>query len=398
MNITARGKRRSLVATKGPIRAEKAIFVSSIFLFGFLILNGLISAPPAIGATPWQSEWERTVTAAKKEGQVSIYGAASQGFLAVNAGVFQKTFPEIKIVQIGGSSALPRILAERRAGKYLADVVVGGTATTYGLYQARALGSIKDAMILPEVIDESKWWQGKHHFSDPERKHAFSYIGHPETGGFYYNTQLVDPKEFQSFWDFLNPKWKGKIASRDIRTSGTGNANMRGFYHNPKVGPEWIRRLYSEMDITLFRDARQGVNWLVTGKFSLCFFCSKVEVGLARRQGLPIDSLGALKEGQSLTASSGSVGLVDKAPHPNAARVFINWLLSREGQLTAQNEYVKARVGASNSLRIDIPKDMIPFDERLQEGVVYILTDTPETISSEPMIKLVNEALSMAKR
>jgi iron(III) transport system substrate-binding protein len=261
------------------------------------------------------------------------------------------------------------------------------------------LDSLKDAMILPEVVDESKWWQGKHHFSDPEQKYAFSCIGVPERGGFHYNTRLVDPKEFRSFWDFLNPKWKGKMISRDTRTGGgTGSANLRGFYYNPKLGPEFIRRLYSEMDITLFRDARQGVNWLVTGKFPICIFCSKVETGLAKRQGLPVESFGPMREGQSLTASGGGVGLVDKAPHPNAAKVFVNWLLSREGQLTMQQEYVKAQVGASNSLRIDIPKDMVPPEERLDENVVYIETDSPETISQEPILKVLNEALSMVKR
>lgn len=368
-------------------------------LSGILVLSVFFLIRPAGAAEPWQAEWEKTIQAAKKEGRVTIYGAASQGFLAVNAGVFQKRFPEIQVLTVRGASALPRILAERRAGKYLADVVVGGTSTTYGLYLAGALDSLKDSMILPEVIDESKWWQRKHHFSDPQKKFAFNYIGHPEKGGFHYNLRLVNPKEFQSFWDFVNPKWRGRIASRDIRTGGgTGTANTRGFYHNPKLGPEFLRRLYSEMDITLFRDARQGVDWLVTGKFAICIFCSKVEIGLAKRQGLSVESFGAMKEGQSITASSGSVGLVNRAPHANAARVFVNWLLSREGQLTAQQEYAKAMVGASNSLRIDISKEMVPPDERLEEGVEYIDTDTAETISQEPILKVVNEALAAARK
>jgi iron(III) transport system substrate-binding protein len=364
-----------------------------------LVFIVLLLSRTAVAGESWQAEWEKTAKAARKEGRLIIYGAASQGFLPVNAGVFQKRFPEIQVITVGGSRALPRIMAERRAGKYLADVIVGGTSTTYGLYEAGALDPIKDILISPEVRDESKWWQGRHHFSDPERKHAFSYIGHPEKGGFHYNTRLVNPKEFQSFWDFIHPKWKGKIASRDVRTGGgTGSANTRGFYYNPKLGPEFLRRLYSETDITLFRDARQGVDWLVTGKFPICIFCSKVETGLAKRQGLPIDSFSAMKEGQSMTASGGSVGLVNRAPHPNAARIFINWLLSREGQITVQHEYAKARVGASNSLRIDIPKDMVPPDERLEEGVEYIDTDTAETISQAPVIKVLNEALGAARK
>jgi iron(III) transport system substrate-binding protein len=309
--------------------------------------------------------------------------------------VFQKRFPEIKVVTVSGDP-VPRILAERRAGKYLADVAIGGATTPYELYSAKALDSLKDAMILPEVADESKWWQGKHRFLDPEGEHAFMFIGHPQSGGIYYNTRLVDPKEFRSFWDFLNPKWKGKIHSRDIRSPGTGTANMKVFYYNPRLGTEFIRRLYTEMDITLFRDRRQGVDWLVTGKFPICFFCTRSDIGLAKRQGLPVEEFGAMKEGLGLTSSSGNMGLVNRAPHPNAAKVFVNWFLSRDGQLTLQREYAKAMVTAANSLRVDIPKDMIPPDQRLVGGIDYIEVETPERMSMEPILKIFNEALAKA--
>jgi hypothetical protein len=172
---------------------------------------------------------------------------------------------------------------------------------------------------------------------------------------------------------------------------------MRGFYANPKLGPEFIRRLFGGMNITLFRDGRQGVDWLVTGKFPICFFCTQSIVGIAKRQGLPIEAFGAMKEGQSITASGGSVGLVNRAPHPNAAKVFINWLLSREGQLTVQQEFAKGLLGVSNSRRIDIPKDMVPPDERLEGGVEYVDTDTAESFLLEPSVmKVFNEALAAA--
>lgn len=345
----------------------------------------------------WQAEWERTVQAAKKEGRVHLYVFGGQSSLPIEAGVFQKRFPEIKVVMVSGDP-VPRILAERRAGKYLADVAIGGATTPYNLYLAKGLDSLKDAMILPEVADESKWWQGRHRYLDPERKYAFMFIGHPQAGGIYYNTQLVNPKEFQSFWDFLNPRWKGKIQSRDIRAGGTGTANMKVFYYNPKLGPQFVRRLYTETDITLFRDRRQGVDWLATGRFAICFFCTRSDVGLAKRQGLPIEEFGPMKEGVGLTSSSGNMGLLNKAPHPNAAKIFVNWFLSREGQLTLQREYSKAMVSASNSLRIDIPKEMIPPDERLKDGVSYIEVEIPERMSMEPILKVYNEALAESKK
>jgi ABC-type Fe3+ transport system substrate-binding protein len=105
---------------------------------------------------------------------------------------------------------------------------------------------------------------------------------------------------------------------------------------------------------------------------------------------------GSLKEGMGITSSSGNLGLVNRPPHPNAAKVYLNWFLSREGQLTLQNEYAKAKVTASNSLRIDISKDMVPPAERLQDGVDYVEVETPERISMEPVLKVFSEALSRA--
>jgi len=375
--------------------------------FGSIVFRIVMIAPlffvislltkPVGGAESWQAEWEKTVKAAKEEGQVTIYTGGGASMLPIEAGVFQKRFPEIKIVTVSRQQ-VPRILTERRVGKYLADIVTGGSSTPWRLYKAKALDPIKGAIILPEVADKSKWWGRKHHYTDPERKYTFKFIGNPDYGSIYYNTNLIQPKEFQSFWDFLNPKWKGKIEARDIRSSGTGTSNTRVFYYNPKLGPKFIRRLFSEMDITLFRNRRQAVDWLATGKFPICFFCTRSAIGRAKIQGLPVGAFGEMKEGAGITSSSGNIGLVNKAPHPNAAKVYINWFLSREGQLTLQREYSKAMVSAANSLRIDIPKDMLPPNQRLKEGVDYVEVEIPERMSMKPILKVFNEALAKAKK
>jgi ABC-type Fe3+ transport system substrate-binding protein len=85
------------------------------------------------------------------------------------------------------------------------------------------------------------------------------------------------------------------------------------------------------------------------------------------------------------------------APHPNAAKVFVNWLLSREGQLAMQRAYVKAGVGASNSFRVDIPKDMIPENQRLQDGVDYLEVELPEMRDMRPVIEVFETALREAE-
>ena len=111
--------------------------------------------------------------------------------------------------------------------------------------QAKYLDPIKPVLLLPEVVDESKWWQGKHYYSDPEKQYLFRYVASTQLGQISYNTQLVQPKEFTSFWDFLNPKWKGKILARDIRAPGTGGSAIRLFYNSPELGPGFVRKLFA---------------------------------------------------------------------------------------------------------------------------------------------------------
>jgi iron(III) transport system substrate-binding protein len=79
-------------------------------------------------------------------------------------------------------------------------------------------------------------------------------------------------------------------------------------------------------------------------------------VGKAKEQGLPIGYLDteSWKEGRSFSAAGGTLGIPSRAPHPNAAKVFINWFLSREAQIVLQKF---GRPDAHNSRRIDIPKD-----------------------------------------
>ena len=95
------------------------------------------------------------------------------------------------------------------------------------------------------------------------------------------------------------------------------------------------------MDVTLFRDFRQSVDWLAGGKFSICFFCSDIDK--AKLQGLSVDEFAVvLKEGAALHTQYGTLGLLNQAPNPNAAKVFINWFLSREGQRTLQKTLSKS--------------------------------------------------------
>ncbi len=364
-------------------------------LFLFSLVCGKQTVVFAAEEPGWGARWEKAGEAAKREGQVNVYIYGSTAPL--DAGVFQKRYPEIRLFIVSGLAGQieQRIMSERRAGKYLADVVIHGVTPNYTeFYRAKILAPIRPAMILPEVLDESKWFDGRHRYSDSEREYVFVNVGTPQTGSIAYNTNLVNPNEFKSFWDFLNPKWKGKILARDIRgASGRGTGAMIFFYHNPDIGPKFIKRLFAEMDATLFRDFRQGEDWLAQGKFPICFFCATYR---AKKQGLPVDEFGLMKEGAGLAPQRGTIVLMDKAPHPNAAKVFINWYLSREGQTTLQSTLAEAGDTVPDSLREDIPKEMVPATDRRVKGVKYLDLSRGDLLDMEPIFKVINEGLSQA--
>ncbi|HEY3302460.1 MAG TPA: extracellular solute-binding protein [Candidatus Binatia bacterium] len=365
---------------------KSVLFFTSLFLL-IQPAKIVLSAEAA-----WQAEWSKTVDAALKEGQLNVYYWGPPYVL--DGGAFQKKFPQIKLVVVSGQGGQlqQRILSERRGDKFIADVFIDGASNFHpNMFKAKALDPIKAALILPEVTDESKWWHGKLKYLDAERQSVIAFAGSPNYGTIGYNTTQMAPKEFKSYWDFLQPKWKGKIAARDIAEAGGGSSPMRFFYYNPELGSPFIRRLFGEMDVTLFRDSRQAIDWLGSGKFAICFFCPGVET--AKRQGLPVDDWNKLlKEGAGISGQVGYIGLVNKAPHPHAAKVFINWFLSREGQIAFQQEQAKAD-SARDSLRIDIPKDYIPPGERRIDGGNYVELDSPDMMDMEPVRKVFREAL-----
>ena len=282
---------------------------------------GLLAASSAIAAeADWKKEWEKTLEAAKKEGQVTIYISGYEAVLPD----FEREYPEIKVTAVTGrgNQLGQKLLAERRAEKYLADVVSAGANPNYQqFYPAKALDPIKPALILSEVTDQTKWYLKQHQYSDPESQYVFNYVGSATYGAVNYNTKLVDVKEFRSYWDLLNPKWKGKIEARDIREAGPGAGNTRFFYYHPELGPPFIKRLFGEMDVTLFRDFRQGPDWLATGKFAICFFC---DVDVLKRQGLPVDTFGpeVFKEGGGLVQQFGTVALGEPRAAPQCRQSF----------------------------------------------------------------------------
>ena len=366
--------------------AKAGIFAVLMTLCGML---SQLVVGAAHGQTDWKKEWEKTLAAAKSEGQITVYASTYERVLEA----FKTEYPDIKVTSIGGRSSdvAARISAERRAGKYLADVVAVGSNTAFNvLYRAKALDPLKPTLILPEVLDPSKWLGGEYPFVDPERQYVFVYLSNPSSV-FDYNSKLTNPGEFKSYWDVLNLKWKGKIVSL-TPTSTTMGSTLQFLYYHPELGQDYLRKLFGSMEATFSADPRQMLDWLAQGNYSICLGCRNNEIARAKKQGLPVGTLdtSAWKEGGRISLS-GSLSLANKAPHPNAAKVFINWYLSRKGQIAVQKEGTSD--DAVNSRRIDIPKDDVDPANRLIEGRRYFDVSRPEWQDLTPVFDFVKKVV-----
>jgi ABC-type glycerol-3-phosphate transport system substrate-binding protein len=142
---------------------------------------------------------------------------------------------------------------------------------------------------------------------------------------------------------------------------------------------------------------RQATDWLGAGKFAICFFCS--EIPKAKMQGVPVDEFDSAqwKEVRAIsTGNQGSVVLLTQQPHPNAARLFVNWLLSREGQIAFQRT-ANTPTNSEESMRSDIPKDVVRKELRRVDGVKYLLADSPQFMDMAPILEVVAKALAQSQ-
>ena len=370
----------------------RALELNLAFMLALSRVDSMISAESKTGQ---QAEWEKIVAAAHKEGEVTLYGQARYGVQdAILA--FKNAYPKIKFNFIGGqgSDLAKRVMAEKRADKHLVDIAIGGSGTQVLIYhKGGLLEPTGSAFVLAEVTDTSLWWGKRHHYADSENRSVFMAQGDVADRMGAYNTNLVKPSEIQSWWDLLDPKWKGRIVMADPRWAGN-IGSWRYLYYSPDLGPKFIKRFLAEMEITFSTDERQMIDWLALGKFSIYLLAKDENIDLGVKQGLPIKSLHSQKEPGSITTGSGHISLFKKAPHPNAAKVYINWFLSREGQRTWQ------KYTGANSFRTDIPKDMLPLGQAQVpvEGKQYLMTSLPQYEEVRPLRKLVDEALGAARR
>ena len=300
------------------------------FLTSLVILLGF-SFPAFCQMTkaPWQDEWEKLLEAAKKEGKVTVSIPASAELRKALEENFRKRFGlEVEVYTARASSAVRRMADEFRAGVRYFDVHIGGSSSAVsGMLDEGILDPIEPWLLLPEVKEPKQWWGG-HLWVDSAKKYIYMFQAYL-TESTWYNTELAKASEFRSYDDFLNPKWKGKIGFLDPRSPGAGDANW-AFMWDVK-GEDYLKKLVAQ-EILLGRDQRVLGENLAKGRVAVMIGLTSYSFQPFVKAGLPVKALSPLKEGTYGTGGSGNLAIIKAPAHPNATKVFVNWVLSREGQ------------------------------------------------------------------
>jgi iron(III) transport system substrate-binding protein len=277
-----------------------------------------------------KSEWDKVVEGAKKEGKVIVSIPTSAELRKEFETGFQKAYPgiELELNVARGASNINKIAEEQNAGVRSIDLHIGGTTSIItGLLAPNFLDPVMPSMMLPEVKDPKFWWGG-HIWADSAKRYVYSFTAYM-TETIWYNTTLVKPEEISSWDSLLDPRWKGKIVILDPRSPGSGESNW-AFLLRIK-GEQFLAKLAAQ-EMMVGRNLRQLAEQVARGKSAVSIGVSYYSYLPFIKAGLPVKPISIIKEGYYAGSGSGNLAVLKNPAHPNAAKVFVNWLLSREGQ------------------------------------------------------------------
>jgi len=332
------------------------------------------SSPPAAagaassGSPQAAGSWDDTVAAAKKESKVVILGPNGSDVQQGLTDPFHRKYPQIDVNYDGPPPPQipPKLLNEQAAGQHVTDLVIVGTTTILlDLRPAGAIVPVPPYLTGPESKNESKWMGGKFDYADDAGQYNLAF-GVRVQIPFIYNPSMVQASDIHSWKDLLDPKWKGKMAMLDPRQAGAGQDMSLFLFTNPKLGKDVLKGLYSQ-NLILSRDDRQVLDWVGQGKYPIGIGASGVIAYELQKKGLPLEFFPSeqLAEGSFITTSNATIGIHKDPPHPNALKVYLDYLLSQEGQ----TEWSKGSGLASR--RLDVPRDFLPPGILPKDGVTY---------------------------
>jgi iron(III) transport system substrate-binding protein len=351
-----------------------------------------IAAGAAVALAPRRvaaqsTDWSQTVAAAKKEGKVVVNTFPGDVYKrALKA--FTQAHPDIKLEHTGLHSQdfAPRIIQERQAGLFTWDVALIPTSTALQVLRpAGVWDPVRPAIVLPDVKDDAGWEGGfERGFAlVKDRALCYGFVA-VRGGGVTINTDMVNEDQVRGLKDLLDPRWKGKLLLPDVRTMGDTFWPMTAARLN--LGDDIIKKLFVDQEPVLSRDNRQVAEFMVRGRYPIAMGVNPQILATFQRQGLAKNlKLIHLPEMSTQSSSSSTIWLVNRAPHPSAAKVFINWLLTKDAQV------VWAKEIETNTRRVGIepgnPKYAVPAGAKFMQ--IDAEENLPEVVKTQDIARAV---------
>jgi iron(III) transport system substrate-binding protein len=331
------------------------------------LLMSLALMPTAMAQpSDWQKQWDETLAAAKKEGKVVVVGSPDPVMRNEIIPRFTKQFGiQVEFLAGRSSQTIGRIRIERSSGLHLVDVYMAGAGSTfYSLHPEKMIDPLKPLLIHPEVTDPAKWKRGKPWFADAEEQYVLVLFSSVESL-LMVNAEYVKPSDIRSAKDLLNAKWKEKISAEDPKTDSNSGAGMALHWLN-ELGPDYVRKLYVDQKPTLSKDRRQLIDWLARGNYPICLSCKIEGANELTKEGFKLQEVFEIEGIRNrVTASPFLLTYANKAPHPNAARVFVNWLAGKEAL------EIYSRENRTATMRTDVDESFLDPRVIPKPGVSY---------------------------
>ena len=260
------------------------------------------------------------IEAAKKEGEVVWYSTQiiNQLVRPVTA-AFEKKYPGIKVraTRANASEVAVKILNESHAGKVQADVF-DGTSTVVPLE--------KEGYVLQWQPDAAKAYPSI--YRDPKGYWVASNL-YINTPGF--NTALV-PKgtEPRTYDDLLDPKWRGKIAWGALPSTSAAEGFIGTVLaeRGEEAGMAYLRAFAKQKVANIAASAREVLDQVIAGEYAIALQIFNHHAVISAKKGAPVDWI----KMEPATGSLSVVSIHKNAQHPNAAKLLVDFIVSREGQ------------------------------------------------------------------
>jgi ABC-type Fe3+ transport system substrate-binding protein len=300
----------------------------------------ILTATPTVVAQE-NARHARLIEEAKKEGSLAIYGSFT-GQLQVRTegrkflSRFKEKYPfiDLQFVNVNGTRVMQRVSTEYRAGRYIADVIATSALYVYPLVKAGLFGRYispeRDA-IPANLKDSEGYWTS---WFVPLYSLA-------------YNTKMIAAQEApKGLDDLLAPKWKGKKIGID-----EGNTLKWFMTHAARVGKEkataYMQRLAAQDAFYKAGSSTLSVELLNAGEFAILHAATVHSILEAQHKRAPVAWVRTKEPHYAIPAL---IGVTARATHPNAAKLYIDFVLSEEGQtLLSPVAEVPARKGVETT-------------------------------------------------